>query len=132
MNINELYPSAYIKAQDVETPKLVTINSLEVNRKMNDGEHKHVLSFAEIEQELVLNKTNTGLIASIHGQNTQDWVGKQIVLFKDKTSLQGKVVDCVRVRAPKQKTAPAPAKPAAAKPAPVPAQADNTPDDVPF
>ena len=130
MNIKNLFPSAYLRASDVETPRLVTIQALERDRKMNSGELKHVLSFVECDQELVLNKTNCNSIAQMYGDETDNWIGKQIVLIQSTTDMQGQTKDCIRIRAPKQKPAVAPVKPAPAKPAP--AQPDDNQDDVPF
>jgi hypothetical protein len=52
---------------------------------------------------LVLNRTNADLIAAIYGNKPSEWKGKQIVLEQQETSLKGKTVNCIRVRAPRAK-----------------------------
>jgi hypothetical protein len=54
--------------------------------------------FSDHDQGFVLNKTNTTTIAKLHGNDTDDWVGKQIVLFATECQMGADMVDCVRVR----------------------------------
>ena len=49
-------------------------------------------------KSLVLNPTNSGSIAGIHGPKPSLWGGKEIVLFEDKTQLKGQTVPCIRIR----------------------------------
>lgn len=51
---------------------------------------------------LVLNKTNAGEIAKIHGQRPSQWVGCEIVLVPTTTQLKGEEVGCIRVRAKRE------------------------------
>jgi hypothetical protein len=46
---------------------------------------------------LILNKTNAGSIAALHGVETDDWAGKTVVLITDTTHYQGKRVGCIRI-----------------------------------
>ncbi len=124
MKKDEAFPSAYWAASDVEERPLL-LKILEVNReaiKQNDGtsKEKAVVYFLGSEKKLVLNAVNWDSIVEITGQDdTDDWNGQQIVLFKATTQFGGKTVPCIRVRAPKVAAKPA-AKPATkAKPAQV-------------
>lgn len=127
MNYKNLFPSAYFKASDVDTPVLVTITKIDPARKMSSGEEKPVLAFLECEQELVLNKTNGNALAEIYGEDVENWFNKKIVLFKDKTTMQGKPTDCIRIRAPKAAKPTVPPPPVLTVPA-----ATVADDDVPF
>lgn len=51
---------------------------------------------------LVLNRTNAESIAEMLGRKPSKWIGKQIVLYQAETKLKGKLVPCIRVRAPKE------------------------------
>jgi hypothetical protein len=58
---------------------------------------------------LVLNSTNAGTIAGIHGDLPSAWSGKRLVLYQDKTTMWNKELrkkvelPCIRVRAEKAK-----------------------------
>ncbi len=81
---------------------------------------KWALTFKDCAKPMILNATNSQIIAQIlKSEETDDWLGKQIVLFDDpNVSFGGKLVGGIRVRAPRVKGT-APAKPAPAPVAPV-------------
>ena len=67
-----------------------------------DKDTKPVLYFKGKEKGLVLNKTNSRTITKIIGtEETEDWTGREIVLYPTETEFAGEMVDCIRVRAPK-------------------------------
>lgn len=100
MNVNEIYPSnKSLKAEDLKGHTVkVTINSYEV-AKFDNGS-KVILSFAGKEKTLVVNKTNAMIIQSAYGPDTDNWIGKTVEIYPDKTTFGGKLVDCIRVRIP--------------------------------
>lgn len=105
-NVNEMLPSAYLKKEDCDPPILVTIADIKQENLAMEGkpqELKWVMFFAEHEKGIVLNSTNIQLAASIcASQNTDDWIGKRIVLYSDpNVSFGGKLVGGIRIRAPK-------------------------------
>ena len=57
-----------------------------------------------------LNMTNFDAVADICGDDTEDWPGKEIELYPTTTRMGGEIVDCVRVRKPRE-LEPAPPKP---------------------
>lgn len=112
---SEMRESKFMKKEDVGTGALVTIESVEPHNVAKEGappENKWCLVFAEADKPLVLNSTNIQLCERIFASDdTDDWVGKKIVLYTDpNVSYQGKVIGGIRVRAPK-KTAAAAAPP---------------------
>lgn len=56
----------------------------------------------------IVNITNAKSIARLYGEYIEDWVGKTVTLYRDKTKMDGEMVDCIRVRAER---APPPARP---------------------
>ena len=56
-----------------------------------------MLKFRDKDTRLVLNKTNATLIGSIHGDDTDDWLGKDIKLYACKVNFAGQMVDAIRV-----------------------------------
>lgn len=105
--VNDLKSSKFLTKHDVEPPVVVTIISYEemnVALESQVPEMKYTLHFKELDKPLVLNLTNGMLIAAITGSEDLDhWIGKQIVLWNDKTvSFAGKITGGIRVRAMKQ------------------------------
>ena len=79
----------------------VTIKAIKVEElRTQDGTaaKKPVLYFEKTDKGLVLNKTNAKTIAEMYGNNTDEWIGKRIVLFRSECMAFGKEVECVRVR----------------------------------
>jgi len=113
MKISEMLPSKYIKQSDVPEPVLVTIKKLttaDVSQNQS-GDMKWVAVFAELDKPMVLNSTNLKRIAKAHGDDSDGWIGKQMVVYVDEdVEFGGEVVGGLRLRAPKGKAA---AKPAA-------------------
>lgn len=143
MNINESFPSNYLKASDLGTnAPIVTIDRVEHEAVGREREMKAVLYFQGKEKGVVLNKTNARKITELAGTpETEEWVGFKIRLFATTTEFGGETVECIRVKAvgangnghgPK----PAPARRSApvAAPAPVlqPDVPELTDDDIPF
>jgi hypothetical protein len=114
---------------------MLNVSQENVAKEGADDELKWCLHFSNIEKPLVLNQINMQLIAKIAGsENTDDWTGKQIVIFDDPSvSFGGKITGGLRVRAPKIKTPPSvpPApRPAAHAQAPAPGSRIYTPNPV--
>jgi hypothetical protein len=111
VDISTVFQSKYLSANDIgDEPMLATVTGWDY-ATMQDGAHKIALSFKEFDRPLVLNKTNARNIAQFCGNDTDDWVGKQIVMVTTLVDYQGQSVDAIRVRAPKSK--PPTARPAA-------------------
>lgn len=113
MNIRDLKQSRFLTQRDIERPVLVTITACkEVNVAMQGAEpdERWTLSFREFDKSMVLNSTNGQTIAAITGsEESDDWIGHQIVIFVDPTiSFGGKLVGGIRCRAPKSQTVPQP------------------------
>ena len=49
---------------------------------------------------MVLNKTNGQILAEEFGDDSEDWLGKVVEIYPDKTTFAGKLVSCLRLRAP--------------------------------
>jgi hypothetical protein len=114
MKLNDAYPSNYLKHADLKGRTVrLTIKDYATEEvgQGADKETKPVLSFRETPRKLVLNKTNATTIAEAYGDELDDWGGKHIELYPDRTSFSGKMVDCMRVRVPMDAVAPQPRVP---------------------
>ena len=121
VSINTLFPSKYLKADDIDGEQIVSINGVTQEEVGDEREMKAVVLFAELPKGLVLNKTNASTIAALYGPETDSWKGNRITLFATPVEFKGKMSMGVRVK---------PIMPLeAAVPAAVPADFD---DDIPL
>jgi hypothetical protein len=104
MNIDEAFPSKYLKASDLQG-RNVTVKMGRVEREKIGNDEKMILYFQGKERGVVLNKTNANNIASIYGGETDDWLGKEITLVEAMVDYQGKSVPAIRMRAPPRREA---------------------------
>ena len=99
MKINDVYSSDLLKAADLQNMEhTVVIATVEI-KDYDDGK-KLLLTFQQRKKAMVLNKTNARRIATMHGDETDNWIGREIVLYPDLVDMQGKTVEAIRVRAP--------------------------------
>lgn len=113
MRIDAAFPSNYLKASDLQG-EMVTVTMSHIKMEPVGEDNKPVLYFAGKKKGLVLNKTNSYVIAETYGPETDAWVGQRIQLFDALVDFQGRQVAAIRVRIPK-----AAARPAAAIAAPI-------------
>lgn len=135
MKTSSLKQSKFLTKDDAGEGILVTMRSLSEQNVEMEGKPekmKWVLSFDEC-KPLVLNMTNIASIERIYGDETDDWIGKQIVLFNDENvSFGGEItggvrVDVNRTKRYNAKNAPKPA----AKPM-LSGSIEELTDDIPF
>lgn len=111
MLISSAFPSNYLKCADLQDRNVkVLIDRVE----MEDigGDHKPILYFQGKDKGLVLNKTNSNNISIVYGDDTDNWTGRELILYPAMTDFQGKTVPCIRVRIPTVKDQPQQARPA--------------------
>jgi hypothetical protein len=95
--ISTNYPSKFLRCADLNgRPMRVTIAGIK-REDLGDGP-KVVLSFADGEKQLILNKTNARAIAQLYGDETRGWSGKEITLIPTQVDFKGDLVDAIRVR----------------------------------
>lgn len=129
MNINDVFAGDFLKVEMLKgKPCTLTMAGTELV-KFDEG-NKIALHFQGTDKSLALNKTNAFAIGLMYGEETGGWVGKRVVLYPDTTMFGGKMVPCIRVRAPE-------GQPAAQAPEPTPQHQnyDGNPDlddSIPF
>lgn len=97
MNLNQLYPSNYLKAEDLQGREVtVTIDRVVVEKLGQDD--KPIMYFQGKQKGVVLNKTNATNIGSVYGGETTAWTGKKVTLFPAWVDFQGKSVQAIRIR----------------------------------
>lgn len=103
MKINSAFPSKYIKESDLKGREVsCTIDRVQIEDVGGAGasEDKPVLYFQGKDKGMVLNRTNSTLLVSKYGEETDDWKGKTIIVHPDTVMYQGKMVPCLRLRFP--------------------------------
>jgi hypothetical protein len=138
VSISESFPSKYVKAADLKGQNVVVVIGHVTFERISpsDNRDKPVVYFQGKSRGMVLNKTNATNIAHLFGDDTDDWAGREVVLYSAMVDFQGQTVEAIRVRgvraADKSKGGLAP-KPAA----PLPQQHEPPPredigDEIPF
>jgi hypothetical protein len=105
----QLKDSEYIGHWDL--PKTgsykVVISAIRYETVMNPGsfkeEKKVVAEFKNAKKKLILNETNKAAIASWHGNNPKEWLGKDVELYRTTTRAKGDTVECIRIKANTEK-----------------------------
>lgn len=130
MKLNEVFQSNFLKAEDLKGRDVtLTIEEVEadfITKDKSEGK-KVIISFVGKDKKLVANKTNCRTIAKLYGEETDDWIGKQIIIGPREVEYQGEMTWAIRVSLKKPGTA------AAAAPPTEPTPADDADSDpVPF
>jgi hypothetical protein len=100
MKASDMFPSKYLKASDADTDLTLTISRIAPEiMKSRDGqdEEKYVLYFSDAEKGMVLNKTNKNTLVDLYGEETDEWVGKKIILTSVDVDAFGETAAALRV-----------------------------------
>jgi hypothetical protein len=102
MNVYDLFPTRFIAATDLNGKSFtLTIRSVTLEDMQSHDQKtvtKPCLWFTNATKGMVLNKTNTMIIADMYGPETDDWAGKKIIIYATKVRAFGKLEEAVRVR----------------------------------
>jgi hypothetical protein len=125
--VGEMFPGAYLKAEDLGAVRPVLQIRMVASEKLGD-ELKWVVYFTGKDKGLVLNKTNAHMISEIAGTDDSDeWPGTVLRLYATTTEFQGKRVACLRID-----RAPAGVGAVAAPVLPPPPSPTSPEEDIPF
>lgn len=104
MRVELMFPSKYLCAADLieagrDVPVTITrVFKDELQTRDGKREEKWLLEFDGAKKKLVLNKTNAGTIAALHGLESDAWIGRRITLYPEKVLSFGKLTDAIRIR----------------------------------
>lgn len=131
MNINDQFPSKFLKANDLQGREvLVTIKDCIVE---SIGEDKRpVLYFAGKDKGVVLNKTNATNISDTYGADTDEWIGRKVVLYTAFVDFQGRSVESIRIRKPRDSELNTDRNAPVARPQVAPQFEQTGDEDIPF
>jgi hypothetical protein len=69
-------------------------------KDVGSTDSKPTIYFQGKDKGLVLNKTNANAISMMYGPETGNWTGQTISIYPTETEFQGKIVPCIRIKAP--------------------------------
>ena len=105
--ISQMVDSKYLKQADIEDDTIVTIAKVgQANIAKEDSpvDMKWLIRFKEFDKPMVLNRTNIALLGNFCGDDTDDWLGKQVIVYNDESiQFQGKVTGGLRFKRIKAK-----------------------------
>jgi hypothetical protein len=109
MKLNEIFPSRYVKAEDLDHDVEVVIERVALedfeDPQTKKQSKKPVCYFQGARKGLILNKTNANLIGRLYGEETDEWVGKTVTLTVVDVEAFGDIVSAIRVKLPKAEKA---------------------------
>jgi len=97
MKLNEAFPSNYLKAADLQGRE-ATVKIRECKLETLGDEKKLITYFVGKEKGLVTNKTNANRIAHYYGEDTDAWIGKEIIIGTELVDFQGKTTEAIRIK----------------------------------
>jgi len=90
------FPSKYLSAADVKQPirtKVKTAGFMTL-----EGKLKVVVTFENIGKEMILNKTNCVMLASIAGTDDMNaWIGAPVIIRTETVTFKGDLVTALRL-----------------------------------
>ena len=103
MRVKDIYPSAYLNADDVDPPVIYTIKSHTFEELGPEKKARFIIFVEETDKKFAVNITNLRTIEMVLGTDeTGSWIGKPIELYKDFVQFGSEVVPAIRVRRPKE------------------------------
>jgi hypothetical protein len=97
MKISETYPSRFLKYHDLAGREHKVIIENVVSEKLGD-DIKPVINYKGWSKSHPLNKGVSTTIADGLGDETNSWIGREIIIFPTTTDYQGKRYEVVRAR----------------------------------
>ena len=105
MKRNEVFKGKFFKADDVGSERGDHIELVIDGIKLEEvgfgdnREERAVVYFKNHDKKLVLNSTNWDTLAEFFGDESDNWSGEKVSVFRDITNFAGKRVACLRIRA---------------------------------
>lgn len=125
MKMSQMFPSKYLSAADLQNQRHVVVIDQIRQEEIGDDGLKPVVYFQGRNKGLVLNKTNGMMIASLYGDDTDNWSGRAVELYTAMVEFQGRSTPAVRLMGPPNAPPPPLNAPLPASPAPGQAPASS-------
>jgi hypothetical protein len=96
MNMTDFVNSNYIKGEDIAQNVLIEATIASVKKKEFEDGGKSVLAL-EDGRQVVLNQTRLKVLIGAFGPNSENWIGKPVILSRGQERYGGKPVPAVRI-----------------------------------
>lgn len=96
MKASRIIRAKLLKAGDLTADINLTIEDVQVETL--GVKRLLVVGFAEIPERFGLNRVNGERLQELFGDETGDWIGKRITLFKTQVKFKGDLVPGIRIR----------------------------------
>jgi hypothetical protein len=96
MNMTDFVNSNYIKGEDIAQNVLIEATIASVKKKEFEDGGKSVLAL-EDGRQVVLNQTRLKVLIGAFGPNSDNWIGKPVILSRGQEKYGGKPVPAVRI-----------------------------------
>jgi len=110
MRASDMIESKYLKQSDIDGDTIVTVQKIgkgNVAPEDQPPENKWMVRFKELPKAMVLNSTNIQALEKALGEETDDWIGQEVILYVDQNvSFQGKVTGGLRIKSAKAAAPP--------------------------
>ena len=126
MKTSQMIQSKYLKKEDFDTPRVLTIKDCQLEEVGNKGDTRWVLYFKDEVKGLVLNVTKIRQLEGAFGDDTDHWNGNKVKLTHDPNVMFGpERVGGIAIQTPPKQGVKAPVPPP-------PAVDPDFNDDVPW
>jgi hypothetical protein len=100
--VSEMIVSKFLRKEDFDEDRVMTIKGVKLeDMPGDDGQQKWVVYFREEAKGMALNVTTIRVLEKAFGDNSDDWVGKKVMVYVDpNVSFGGRVVGGLRLRPP--------------------------------
>ena len=103
MKLTNLFPSSFLKAQDVTDvggEMALKMTSLEMKEFETDdgGKERKAIVVFENDKRMVCNKTNATTLFSMLGEDSDMWIGKEVILVVQDVTFGNKTVPAIRIK----------------------------------
>lgn len=103
MKIGDMIESKYLKQSDIADETLVTfvgLKKVNVARDDEEADYRWTAKFQQFSKPMVLNVTNLKRAAKALGDDTDNWIGNDMILYVDQDiEFGGNIVGGLRLKA---------------------------------
>lgn len=90
---------SYLQTKDITRDTPVTITSVEIEEVGQEKEERVVVYLKELDLAYIPNTTSCNALADMFSDETDNWIGKQFILYADPNVMfKGKRIGGLRVR----------------------------------
>jgi hypothetical protein len=101
-DLDTYYGSKYLSALEIGDRKIRTkiakVRKVPLQQQGGLTRTKFVLSFSNLDKELVLNTTNKNALVDVLGRRPAEWLGAEVGIYAEATTFAGKPTKGLRLR----------------------------------